>query len=184
MKTKVLSVVIIALFSIGKFNAQTQKVDILKSKLNWQGSPDIAGHNGTISIKEGFIELKNGKIIGGEILLNMNEISILDAEDKEQEKSVLHEIKDAKFFNVTSFPTAKFKITSYANDLLTGDLTIVGITKPIEFKTTTTKVGKKLVVETIKFTVDLQNWGLKFSKWFTSNKLDNALTIQVHIETI
>ncbi len=183
MKTKVLSI-IIALTSISTFYAQTQKVDVLKSKLIWQGSPDIAGHNGTISIQEGFIETKAGKIIGGEIMLDMNNISILDAEDKEQEQSVLHEIQDAKFFNVAVFPTAKFKIKSYVNDILAGDLTIVGITKSIEFKTTTTKIGKKLVVETVKFTVDLQNWGLKFSRWFGGNKLDNALTIQVHIETL
>ncbi|OFY93408.1 MAG: hypothetical protein A3K10_10665 [Bacteroidetes bacterium RIFCSPLOWO2_12_FULL_31_6] len=184
MKTKVLSIIIIALFSIGNFNAQTLKVDVLKSKLTWQGIADIGGHNGTIAIKEGFIEIKKGKIIGGEIMLDMKNISIIDAEDKEQEKSVLHEITDAKFFNVVAFPTAKFKITSYTNDLLVGDLTLVGITKSIEFKTTTTKIGKKLIVETVKFTVDLQNWGLKFSRWFGGNKLDNALTIQVHIETL
>lgn len=184
MKNNLLSILVLVLLISNSFYAQTLKIDILKSKLTWQGIADIGGYNGIIAIKEGFIETKVGKIVGGEILLNMNEISILDAEDKEQEKSVLHEITDAKFFNVTSFPTAKFKITSYANDLLTGDLTIVGITKPIEFKATTTKVGKKLVVETVKFTVDLQNWGLKFSRWFGSNKLDNALTIQVHIETL
>jgi hypothetical protein len=183
MKTKVLSI-IIALTSINTFYAQTQKIDVLKSKLSWQGSSDIAGHNGTIAVKEGFVETKTGKIIGGEIMLDMNNISIIDAEDKEQEKSVLHEIQDAKFFNVAVFPTAKFKITSYANDLLVGDLTIIGITKSIEFKTTTTKIGKKLVIETLKFTVDLQRWGLKFSRWFGGNKLDNALTIQVHIETL
>lgn len=183
MKTKVLSI-IIALTSINTFYAQTQKIDVLKSKLSWQGIADIGGHNGIIAIKEGFIETKTGKIIGGEIMLDMNNISIIDAEDKEQEKSVLHEIQDAKFFNVAVFPTAKFKITSYANDLLVGDLTIIGITKSIEFKTTTTKIGKKLVIETLKFTVDLQRWGLKFSRWFGGNKLDNALTIQVHIETL
>lgn len=184
MKNNLLSILVLVLLISNSFYAQTQKVDILKSKLIWLGIADIGGHNGTIVIKEGFIETKADKIIGGEILLNMNEISILDAEDKEQEKSVLYEITDAKFFNVVAFPTAKFKIKSYINDLLMGDLTIVGITKPIEFKATTTKIGKKLVIETTKFTVDLQNWGLKFSRWFGGNKLDNALIIQVHIETL
>ena len=184
MKIKLLSIIIIILISISTFYAQTQKLDVIKSKLNWEGSPEIAEHNGTIAVKEGFLELSGGKIVGGEFVLNMNNIVVLDANNADHEKMILTEIGNDQFFNVAKFPTTKFKITSLSNGLLVGNLTIIGITKPIQFKTTTTKNGKKTTVDSVKFKLDLNRWGLKFSKWFGGGKFENSLSIQVHIETL
>ena len=133
MKIKNLLNIVIAFISSQTFYAQTLKVDSLNSNVNWQCTMDIGGHNGTIAIKEGFIELKKGKLIGGKIIIDMRRISIIDTDGAENEKHIIKEISSNQFFNVGTYPTAKFEITENVEEMLTGNLTLNGVIKPIKF---------------------------------------------------
>ena len=97
MKVKILSIIVITILSLPTFYAQTLKVDSLNSNVNWQCTMDIGGHNGTIAIKEGFIELKKGKLIGGKIIIDMKRISIVDTDGAENEKHIIKEISSNQY---------------------------------------------------------------------------------------
>jgi polyisoprenoid-binding protein YceI len=181
--TRCLLTLIIALISNCTINAQTCKVDSTKSIVNWQCSNKIGGHSGTIAVKEGVVKLKKGKIIRGEIVINMKEISIIDVEDEDQEKRIKKEINHPQFLNLAEYTTAKFEIKKQLNDTLMGSLTIKGNTHPFQLLVSYDMVKKKLVIDSIKTKVDLKKWGLNFTKWFNGDGLNGALSIQVHIET-
>lgn len=183
MKVKILSIIVIVILSIQTFYAQILKVDSLTSKVIWQGTMDIGGHNGTIAIKEGFVEMKKGKLVGGKIIIDMKGITIIDADGVENEKHIIKEISGNQFFNVGTYSTAKFEITENVAEMLTGNLTLNGITKPVKFKIITEKAEKKIIINSILFPIDLLKWGLNFNNWFKGKNLGNALSIQVHIET-
>ena len=61
-----------------------------------------------------------------------------------------------EFYVFSSLAEAKEKLLSVR---CKGELTIKGITHPIQFKASTNLEKKKLIVDAAKFTVDLQKWG-------------------------
>ena len=74
----------------------------------------------------------------------------LEAGSKYNTKLVNH-LKSEDFFSVEKFPTATFKVTKSEakaeKSLITGDLTIKGITHEISFLATVHQEGKKLQTE-------------------------------------
>ncbi|MCS6982880.1 MAG: YceI family protein [Candidatus Absconditabacterales bacterium] len=89
-------------------------IDPTTSTISRRGTKVIGGgHNGTVGIREGFALINNGRLVGGEITLNMNAITVLDipAEDASNVGLVNHLI-GPDFFDVKKFPTAQFIITS------------------------------------------------------------------------
>ncbi len=183
MKTKILSIIIIALISINTIKAQTLKVDVAKSKLHWKGTKKVGEHSGLIAIKEGTVIMKAGKIVGGKVIVNMKGITILDTEDADDRKDIIKDISSKQFFNVAQYPTATFEIKGFFDGMLLGSLTIKGITKQITFKTSYEMIGGKLVANTVTFYIKRQNWNLKFSNWFKENVLDDLLQFKIHLVT-
>ena len=55
-------------------------VDKSLSEIKWTGNKISGSHNGKISIKNGYIIKNNDLLIGGEIIVDMNSISVDDRE--------------------------------------------------------------------------------------------------------
>ncbi|MBI9066169.1 MAG: YceI family protein [Salinivirgaceae bacterium] len=111
------------------------------TKIYWNGSKPGGEHNGIIKLKEGgkFI-VKNDELIGGQVIIDMNSIVNIDLEDAEMNAKLIGHLKSADFFNVDSFPEAKFVITKVEksdvdgfNKKITGNLTMKNITHEIAF---------------------------------------------------
>jgi YceI-like protein len=186
MRIRFLLFFIIALISICNLEAQTLKVDSTKCVVKWKGTSQIDGHNGAIAVNVGFLVLEKGQIIGGEIIFNMKAISFFDVDDVDdvdEKAHMLKEISDNKFLDVSKYPTAKFRIQEVLNDTLKGELTLKGIAHPLHCGVSYTYKKKKLIIDADNFIVDLQKWGLKFTRWFKGIALEKVLSFQVHIET-
>ena len=114
--------------SMGSF-AQTQKVNIESSTINWLGKKIGGQHEGTINLKSGSIEEKNGTIVSGTFVIDMTSISNTDLTDEGYNQKLVGHLKSDDFFGVENFPTATLNITraSAFNDgkaSATGDLMI------------------------------------------------------------
>ncbi len=126
------------------------KVDNKLSAIEWVGKKVTGQHSGTISVKDGSIQVEDGKIVGGKLIIDMNTIVVTDIDDKETNAKLLGHLQSEDFFGVTDFPTAQLdidKVVHKEGDLhhVHGDLTIKGITHKVEVPTTVKMEGNKLV---------------------------------------
>ena len=104
-------------------------IDTENSKVVWIGRKVSGQHHGIIDINNGYIDIEDNSIVGGEIVIDMTSIKVLDMTDKYNKKLEDH-LKHSDFFDVNNFPEATFKIKkSYDflmidNILFEGDLKI------------------------------------------------------------
>lgn len=160
MKTLLLSV--FSLISLGIFATEPVKggeIDVEASKIEWVGKKVTGQHSGTVAIKSGNLEMANGKITGGNFVIDMTSITVTDLSGDMKKKLEGHLHSD-DFFGVQSFPTATVNITN-AKKLegnkydITADLTIKGITHPINFQASVmdNKATADITVDRSKYNV-------------------------------
>lgn len=134
MKKTVITLVLTALVSLGTF-AQTKSIKT--SSIQWKGYKVTGSHYGTINLKEGSLTFNEGELQGGSFTIDMTSLVSLDLEGNWKDKLENH-LKSDDFFGVESHPTASLVInevvaSSKNSYEVTADLTIKGITKPINF---------------------------------------------------
>lgn len=137
LKSTTLVLVAIVTMSFTVIKKETKQVKTRESKINWVGKKEIGSdHKGTISIQNGVLEFKKEKLVGGEINVDMNSITVTDLEGGKKSKLEGH-LKADDFFGVNKFQSSKLVFTKVEGDngkyKITGDLTIKGITKPVTF---------------------------------------------------
>lgn len=116
----------------------TKDVVIAESVVTWKGYKVLGEHTGEIRIKEGKLDFDGDNLTGGEFTIDMSTISTTDLEGEYAQKLVGH-LSSPDFFNIESFPTAKFVITKVVSRgktgdyKITGDLTIKESTESITF---------------------------------------------------
>lgn len=111
------------------------------STINWTGKKVLGLHTGSINIANGFINIVDNTIVGGEIQIDMTSIVITDIENKKDHDDFLAHLKNDDFFSVDKFKTAKLTITGSSKIetnkfKLDGNLTIKDITHPVSFLAT------------------------------------------------
>ena len=176
MKTinlKSLGILVIALSLTTTVFSATQKVDATKSTVNWNAKKVTGEHHGTIAIKEGNLEVSNGKVTGGKVVIDMQSIADLDLTDPAWNAKLVGHLKTDDFFSVATYPTSELLITKVdgtgSSRTFTGNLTIKGITNPATFTATSSKEGN---VTTYKgtMTVDRSKFNIRYgSKSFFDN---------------
>ena len=142
MKTNILkstALVLVALITMSftVIKKETKQVKTRESKINWVGKKEIGSdHKGTINIQNGVLEFKKDKLVGGEIMVDMNSITVTDLEGNYKNKLEGH-LKADDFFGTDKFQSSKLVFTKVEGKdgkyKVTGDLTIKGITKPVSF---------------------------------------------------
>lgn len=158
LKSIALALVAFVSFAV---NAQSKKVDVTKSTINWVGKKVTGSHEGTIILKEGALVFKGKKVVNGNFTVDMTTINTTDLEGKGKANLDGH-LKSDDFFGVEKFPTATlvFKtIGEKSNGVyaVTADLTIKGITHPIKFELT---VNGNMASTTLK--VDRTKYDIKY----------------------
>lgn len=169
MKTNVLTILTLALvFTLSSFTVKdtkdVYKVNTEKSKVEWLGKKVTGQHNGHISLKEGSVDVKGGKLTGGTFVMDMTSITNEDLTDQSMNDKLVGHLKSDDFFGVETHPTATFALKSAEKKsgneyTVKGDLTIKGITKSIEFPATvkvsgnTLEASAEVVIDRSKFDV-------------------------------
>lgn len=129
----------------------TYTVDPAASKLIWTARKVTGPHTGGISVKSGTITWDKDGLVSTEIVIDMTTITDTDMLPEYGAKLVTH-LNSPDFFHTEAFKTATFtstrveKIADAApgkpNYVVTGDLTIKGITQPITFQVLAWPEGK------------------------------------------
>ena len=150
----ILSLAIVAIFTGFTNPDATFSVDTEASQLKWTGYHLAKSyeHTGFIKLKSGKIATNKGIITSGEFVIDMNSLTDADLTDAEKNGKLVGHLKSADFFDVANNPEAKLVITksvASGNGMLktTGDLTIRGITKSIQFDTKLTENGNQVEYE-------------------------------------
>jgi polyisoprenoid-binding protein YceI len=189
MKKTILAIAFAAITSISFATEKekvsgTYKVNTTSSTIDWVGKKIGGDHNGKISLNTSQLILKDGMITGGKVQLNMKSITCEDLSGEWGDKLVGH-LKSDDFFGVDKFGTSDFIIkkvtaikdakTGEKNYTISGDLTIKGITHPIEFPANIViKEGAVVAVGEAK--VDRTKYNVRYgSASFFDNLGDKAI---------
>lgn len=159
MKRSLLFFGLSMLLFLNVFSQNKLVADTLKSKLLWLGEKVTGQHTGTIKLQSGWLVWQDNKIISGEFNIDMTTLK-----DSEKNARLETHLKSDDFFGVEKFPVSKLVITGSTpfdkgNGVVSGTLTIKGVTNPIEFKSSVQKKDDgvwfytNIIVDRTKFNV-------------------------------
>ncbi len=157
--------------------AQTKKVDVSGSKINWVGSAISHNHKGTIDLKDGNLVFKGAKLIGGNFNVDMNTIIVTDIDVDHGKTKLEGHLKAEDFFGTAKNPNATlvFKsigVKSKNTYTVVADLTIKSITKPVTFDMVVSNN-----VATASVIVDRTKYDIKYNSGsFFQNLGDSAIS--------
>ncbi len=172
------------------------KVDTMNSRVEWKGykvlKTDQTTHFGTIRFESGDVTIKEGKLQSGKFVADINTLENIDLKDKQEMKTKLEShLKSGDFFEVEKFPTASYEITKVTeanggdyNTLLDGNLTIKGITKPVQFKANVTVADGNVNIATEPTDINREDFALKFTLPLENGLLNKEINLQVLIKAM
>lgn len=136
-----------------------KKVDTEQSTVKWVGKKVTGQHEGTIKLESGSLQFDGKTLTGGNFVIDMTSITVTDLEGKGKANLEGH-LKSDDFFGVEKHNKATFTVTKVnklddKNHAISGNLTIKGITKPINFTMAveSNSATAKVIVDRSKFDV-------------------------------
>lgn len=179
------------------------KLNVSESKIDWVGTKVSGYHVGTVPLKRGEIYVKNGEVTGGKFVMDIANMQVSGPKgsDTAANKKLLGHLKSADFFDVEKNPEgifeltdvkpfkgeaikdttdprqdeiSKYKVTNPTHTV-SGNLTLKGVTKNIEFPARITVSGN--TAEAIaKFNIDRKDWGIVYP-----GKPDDLIRDAIHL---
>ncbi|SHH67570.1 YceI family protein [Chryseobacterium oranimense] len=171
-------------------------LDTLNSKVEWKGykifKSESTSHFGTIKFESGDVTVKDGKLESGKFVADMNSLTSVDLKDDAEQLGKLNgHLKSGDFFEVEKFPTASFEITKVTpsaegdyNTLLDGNLTIKGISKPVQFKANVSVKDGEVSVATEPKDIKREEFGVKFQAPAENGVIKDEVTLQINVKAL
>lgn len=174
---------------IPKGKVDTLKIDTRTSEILWKGTKmfGVKSHSGIIHLQSGFITVKDEKLLGGSFNVDMNTIEVTDipAHEPIPKRRLENHLKDSDFFDVKRHPKAHLRITSvrpFSEESLefTGQLTIRGITKDVQF---TGEFSNNHLKAALHF--DRFRWNVAYQgSWVNRSLIDREVELKVDIKVL
>lgn len=176
--------------------------DLNTSKIEWIGTKVTGYHTGTVNLKSGEMTVLNGQVTAGKFTMDMTTIKAVGPEKVPPDASakLTGHLQSQDFFNTQKFPEATFTITGVRphsgtvteaddprqeklneykvpnpNFMVSGNLTVLGIEKNIEFPALITVNGNTAEARA-KFNLDRKQWGIVFK-----GKPDDLVRDEFHV---
>ena len=181
---KAIALALVVVLSTATVSAQTKKVDVKASTINWNGKKVTGEHSGTVNLKDGTLLFKGTKLVGGTFTVDMTTLTATDLTGEYQTKLNGH-LKSEDFFGTEKFHTAILvfkKIGMSSKDMysVTADLTIKGITKPVSFN-----MAVKGDTASTKFMVDRTKYDIKYGSGSIFDNLgDKAISDEFELTVV
>jgi polyisoprenoid-binding protein YceI len=144
-------------------------VDQESSVIHWTGRNLFNFHTGSLGLSGGFVELENGRLVAAEFMIDMGTLDCTDLTDQAMNRMLITHLRSDDFFKVDEYPAATFVLSSATaidgvtaglpNYRLTGDLTLRGVTKRIEFDALVAEKEDGSFVAQAVLEIDRTEWG-------------------------
>lgn len=185
-----------------KSAGENYKVDLSSSKIEWVGTKVTGYHTGTIKIKSGDLTVSGNEITGGRFIMDMTTIQAIGPENVPAEASakLTSHLQSPDFFDAKTYPEASFVITGVKpfsgtvddkddinhdklneykvtnpTHMVSGNLTIKGIEKNIEFPAAVNMKGNSVEAKA-KFNIDRKQWKIEYA-----GKPDDLIRDEIHL---
>jgi polyisoprenoid-binding protein YceI len=162
-------------------------IDIKKAEVKWKGTKmrGLGKHEGIISIKSGYFETKDGEFYGGEIVFDMNTITVTDIPEREPipRRRLNNHLKSEDFFGVEKYPEAKFLIVKVLkkekqNITVEGELSIRDVKDRITVLLEVSPGKSKIRSISSKLKFDRFNWNIGYKgSWADRTLVDKEIEI-------
>jgi polyisoprenoid-binding protein YceI len=165
----------------------TYNINAEASSLRWTGYHLAKSyqHTGEIKIKTGSLQVDNGELVSGEVIIDMNSITNEDLTKEKDNIKLVKDLKSERFFNAAEYPEASLEIL---NSNKTGDnayeitanMTIRGITEEIKFSATKEESNNSLTFKA-NIEIDRTKHEVMYG-WSIENAiLGNTFDLEVNI---
>ena len=170
------------------------EIDTLSSRIEWKGykivKSDQTGHFGTINFESGDLTIHNGVLESGKFVADMNSLTSVDLKDDAAQLAKLEgHLKSGDFFETEKYPTASYEITKVSknatgdyNTLLDGNLTIKGITKPIQFNANVSIKDGAASIATEPKDISREGFNVKFQMPVANGVVKDDVNLQILIK--
>lgn len=171
-------------------------IDTLNSRAEWKGykvfKSENTSHFGTITFESGDVTVKDEKLESGKFVADMNSLTSVDLKDDAEQLGKLNgHLKSGDFFETEKFPTASYEITKVTpsaegdyNTLLDGNLTIKGISKPIQFKANVSVNEDVVSIATEQKDIMREEFGVKFQSPAENGVIKDEVTLQINVKAL
>lgn len=140
------------------------------SHLTWRAAHlgGIDPRFGKVMPKSAEILVTDGTVTNAAVVLDMATFTVENFEDEETMNKLKGHLLSDDFFKSATYPTSKFELTGIAkgegeyNSKVTGNLTILDVTKSISFNANIT-AGDNVSIQSEKFAIDRRDWGLTYN---------------------
>lgn len=162
--------------------------ELVSSRIEWIGTKPTGQHNGTIAISDGSVVIEDGNIVGGEIVIDMNSIVVLDLTDPETNAKLRGHLLSPDFFETETYPEARFVFTSVEEydgeqtgdvkftHTVSGNLTMKDVTRNVTFPAMVDFQGDAMKAVTGQFIIDRSEWNVRYgSRSFFDDLRDNFI---------
>ena len=125
---------------------------------------------GKVRLKSAQITVAKGALKQAEVVIDMDSITVENfaADEAGKKTKLTQHLKNADFFDVEKFPSAKFELASATkaqgafNYAIKGALTIKQVSKPVVFKANVAISDTAITIKSEKFVVDRSDWSLTY----------------------
>ncbi|MCC2591131.1 YceI family protein [Chryseobacterium sp. MFBS3-17] len=171
-------------------------LDTLNSKTEWKGfkvfKTDNTSHFGTLKFEGGDVTVKDGALESGKFVIDMTTLEVVDLKDDAENKAKLEgHLKSGDFFETERFPAASYEITKVTqatagdyNTVLDGNLTIKGITKPVQFNANVSVNNGEVSIATEPKDINREDFGVKFQLPVQNGLIKEEVNVQVYIKAM
>lgn len=173
---------------------ETLNLNTELSNINWKGykvfKSENTSHFGTMKFTEGEVGIKDGQLVAGKFVADVNSLANESlADSPEMSEKLDAHLKDGDFFEVEKFPTATFEITKVSptedddyNSILEGNLTIKETTQSVKFKANVKISENEVSIATEPTDIDRTLFGVKFQSPIENGVIKNEITLQVLVK--
>lgn len=189
---------------VGEDNtSESWKLDTSASTIEWVGTKVTGYHTGIVPVTSGEINVKGGQVTGGNFIIDLANMTVEGPKsvDAASNQKLLGHLKSADFFDVEKNPEGKFELTNVVpyngsavrdstdprqeqiskykvadpTHTVSGNLTLKGITKNIEFPARITVSGNDAEA-VAKFNINRKDWKIEYT-----GKPDDLIRDDIHL---
>lgn len=147
-------------------------VDLEKSHVEWTGRNLFSFHRGTVKLRRGEIEVRDGEAVRANFTLDMRSIENTDIEDAEMREMLVQHLRSDDFFDVEKYPDAEFRLTRIEpirdatpgtpNAQLIGELTLKDVKRELAFEAILGLTPDGTLAADAHFDIDRTLWNVRY----------------------